>query len=66
MCKILLYYNALNFSQNITSLGVEFSKSSGFVFRLITTDPISCWTQALIGTIFPISRMSHFVYSSPF
>lgn len=35
-----------NFFQNITSLGIEFSKSSGFVFKLITTDPISYWAHA--------------------
>lgn len=46
VCKILLYYNALIFFQNKTSLGIEFSKSSGFVFKLITTDPISYWAHA--------------------
>lgn len=59
----ILYYNALNFSQNITPLGVDFSKSSGFVFRLITTDPSLVGPKPLI---IPISRMSHFVYSSHF
>lgn len=37
----------LKFSQNITSLGVEFSKSSVQLCLLMTTDPNTCWTQAL-------------------
>lgn len=46
--KILFYYNTfLNFFQNITSLGVGFSKSSVQLCLLMSTDPNSYWAQAL-------------------
>lgn len=64
--QILLYCNNLNFSQNVTSLRVWFSKSSGFVVNVNDHRSYLFWAQAIHWDPFPSLWNVRFVHSSPF